>query len=112
MATYSVAVDKEYEYSQVLLDGLKELVATHHNLGKDEGTIQKQALDKYISSVSNHLSYISHTGHTARFLNQIVTIRATMKDIYGDHPGIQKMDKLVTALLEKLRGEEVSKVKP
>ena len=109
MATYSISVSRTNGSIQELLDGLKDMVATHGSLGSDELNIQKQFMEKYIAHLSRNLLYIETVGHTARFLSQAITIREAMKTYSQLATLTEKMDKLVTTLLDKLNKLDLDK---
>lgn len=110
MTTYSVTIPNQYVWLQELLDGLKGLVATYWKLDAKDREIQKQAIDKYVSNMSKALLAVESDGYTAMFLDQIVTIRADMKQHGPLVTCTQTMDGLVTALLNKLNKKKVSEV--
>ncbi|CAF9908379.1 MAG: hypothetical protein HETSPECPRED_008062 [Heterodermia speciosa] len=114
MHTYSIPLPRDYAYTQELLDGLQGLVALYEKTRPEERKDHAAALLRCMELVQEQVSGQLPFRYKARFLDQVVTIRAAMKDpirasmqYLDEYKGCtEKMNGIVTVLLTGLKGEK------
>ncbi|KAL8795540.1 MAG: hypothetical protein Q9195_001961 [Heterodermia aff. obscurata] len=98
---------RQDKWSEELLGGLKDLVEAYWVLEPNERSIQANVLGNYISAVQKSVSGTQSFVCVARFLNQIVAIRATMRgDDLASHRTQTK--EIITTLQNILKAKDGS----